>query len=187
MYDLKVFEVEDLMELKNVPKVCKAVARLCRLVRFSISSWWWRWSCLLDTRYKNYLVCRILALWIIKYQQDMKDSLVHRQLLTARMKTWEALLVESRPSVRRLAFNLCESCLKTIPKWSQSWHPGLLLRFFLCVVIWSIFVVGHLEDWCSAFHFLVVQPLIQSCPESSFILILNPYYLLFCLVWPSNV
>lgn len=27
----EVFEVEDLMELKNVPKVCKAVARLCRL------------------------------------------------------------------------------------------------------------------------------------------------------------
>ena len=128
------------MELKNVPKVCKAVARLCRLVRFSISSWWWRWSCLLDTRYKNYLVCRILALWIIKYQQDMKDSLVHRQLLTARMKTWEALLVESRPSVRRLAFNLCESCPKTIQKGSQSWHPGLLLVDFLCLIIRSIFV-----------------------------------------------
>lgn len=27
----EVFDVEDLMELKNMPKVCKAVARLCRL------------------------------------------------------------------------------------------------------------------------------------------------------------
>merc|ERR1712037_1081210 len=27
----EVFEVEDLTELKNIPKVCKAVARLCRL------------------------------------------------------------------------------------------------------------------------------------------------------------
>ena len=129
------------MELKNVPKVCKAVARLCRLVRFSISSWWWRWSCLLDTRYKDYLGCKIFALWMIKYQRDMKDSFVQRRLLTARMRTWEALLVESRPSVRGLAFNLCESCLKTIPKWSQSWHPGLLLVDFLCLIIWSIFEV----------------------------------------------
>ena len=32
---VQVFEVEDLMELKNIPKVCKAVARLCRLVRFN--------------------------------------------------------------------------------------------------------------------------------------------------------
>ena len=176
------------MELKNVPKVCKAVARLCRLVRFSISSWWW-WSCLLDTRYKDYLVCKIFALWMTKYQQDMKDSFVQRRLLTARMKTWEALLVESRPSVRGLAFNLCESCLKTIPKWSQSWHPGLLLVDFLCLIIWSIFEVLSFRGLVLNFsiprganmHWFKV---VLNIPLYSFILY---YYLLFCLVWPSNV
>ena len=53
----QVFEVEDLTELKNIPKVCKAVARLCRLVRFNFDFF----LLILTSKQNPFLICNFKA------------------------------------------------------------------------------------------------------------------------------